>query len=132
MSLSDPISDMLTRIRNAHMAHLERVEIPHSRLKTDIAKILKREGYVNDFTTEGGEGKRTLIVFLKYGPNDEPGISKLERVSRPGLRNYVPADGIPRVLGGMGLTILSTSSGVLSGREARRKKVGGEVLCHIW
>lgn len=132
MSLSDPISDMLTRLRNAHMAKLTKVEIPHSKIKTEIARILKREGYISDFTTEGGDGIRTLIVFLKYGPNEEPGMINLKRVSRPGLRNYVPADGIPRVLGGMGLTILSTSSGVLSSREARRKKVGGEVLCHIW
>jgi small subunit ribosomal protein S8 len=132
MSLSDPISDMLTRIRNAHMAEKDRVEMPHSKLKAEVARLLKKEGYVTDFSTEGHDSKRTLIVFLKYGPNSEPAITGLSRASRPGLRSYAGSKSIPKVLGGMGLTILSTSSGVISGREARKKNVGGEVLCRVW
>lgn len=132
MSLSDPISDMLTRIRNAHMSQKDRVEMPQSKLKAEIARILKKEGYITDFSTEGHDSKRTLILFLKYGPNAEPAITGLSRSSRPGLRNYAGSKTIPKVLGGMGLTILSTSSGVLSGREARKKNVGGEVLCSVW
>lgn len=132
MSVTDPIADMLTRIRNAQAARKTRVEMPHSKMKAEIARILKKEGYVSDYSTEGHEGKRNLIVFLKYGPNQEPGIRTLKRVSRPGLRQYSASDELPRVLGGMGLTILSTSGGVISGREARKKKLGGEVLCHVW
>lgn len=132
MSLSDPISDMLTRIRNAHMAEKDRVEMPHSKLKAEVARLLKKEGYITDFSTEGHDSKRTLIVFLKYGPNSEPAITGLSRASRPGLRSYAGSKSIPKVLGGMGLTILSTSSGVISGREARKKNVGGEVLCRVW
>jgi small subunit ribosomal protein S8 len=132
MSLSDPIADMLTRIRNAHQAEKDRVEMPHSKLKAEVARILKKEGYVTDFSTEGHDSKRTLILFLKYGPNAEPAITGLSRASRPGLRSYAGSKNIPKVLGGMGLTILSTSSGVISGREARKKNVGGEVLCRVW
>jgi small subunit ribosomal protein S8 len=132
MSLSDPIADMLTRIRNAYAAELEVTEMQHSRMKSEIARILKREGYIRDFTTEGGGGKRALRVFLKYGPNHEAGIEGIRRISKPGLRRYVSSSDLPRVLGGLGVAILSTSSGVMSDREARDQKVGGEVLCYVW
>ncbi len=132
MSLSDPIADMLTRIRNARMAKLDAVEMPYSKMKCDIARILKREGYIRDFSTEGGGGKRVLCVYLKYSHEQQSSIEGLKRVSRPGLRRYVGAEEIPRVLGGMGVAILSTSSGVLTDSEARKKQIGGEVICHIW
>ncbi len=132
MSLSDPIADMLTRVRNAHAAELTMAEMPHSRMKSEIARILKREGYIRDYTTEGGGGKRTLRVYLKYGPDQEKGIQGLRRVSRPGLRTYAGSAQVPRVLGGIGVAILSTSSGVMTDKEARRQKVGGEVLCYVW
>lgn len=132
MSLSDPIADMLTRVRNAHSAELKETEMPHSRMKSEIARILKREGYIRDYTTEGSGGKRTLRVYLKYGPDQEQGIQGIRRVSRPGLRRYKGSDKLPRVLSGMGIAILSTSSGVMTDQEARQKKVGGEVLCYVW
>ncbi len=132
MSLSDPIADMLTRVRNAHAAELQVTEMPHSRVKSEIARILKREGYIRDYTTEGSGGKRTLRVYLKYGPEQEKVIQGLRRVSRPGLRRYTGAEQLPRVLNGMGIAILSTSSGMMTDQEARRKKVGGEVLCYVW
>jgi len=131
MSWADPIADMLTRIRNAHAADLDVVEIPHSRIKSDMARVLKREGYIADQAVEGGTQK-TLRVYLKYAEDREPAIRGLRRVSRPGLRHYVSARDIPRVLGGMGIAVLSTSSGILSDREARGKGVGGEVLCTVW
>jgi small subunit ribosomal protein S8 len=117
MSMSDPVADMLTRIRNAHMAALEKVDIPHSKLKGEIARVLKREGYILDFAIEGG--KRTLRVFIK-------------RVSRPGRRVFVSADDLPRVLSGLGTAILSTSSGLMTDKEARKQHVGGEVVCSVW
>ncbi len=132
MSLSDPISDMLTRVRNAQRVAHESVEMPHSRMKSEVARILKREGYIRDYTTEGGAGKRVLRVYLKYGPSQEPGIEGLRRISKPGLRRYVPADKLPRVLRGMGIAILSTSSGIMTDKEARKQKVGGEVMCYVW
>ncbi|MFA5688782.1 MAG: 30S ribosomal protein S8 [Kiritimatiellales bacterium] len=132
MILSDPISDMLTRIRNANMAGHNKVQIPHSRMKSEIARILKQEGYIKDFTTEKVEGKPTLVLFLKYSNDLKPVIQGLRRVSRPSCRHYVTSSSIPRVLGGIGLAILSTSSGILSDTEARKVRVGGEVLCYIW
>ena len=133
MSLSDPISDMLTRIRNAIMAHQDTVEIPHSRLKGEIARILKKEGYVKDFTTESaGSVQKTLRLYLKYGPEREPVIQGLRRVSRPGLREYANVSTIPRVLGGLGIAIISTSNGLMTDRDARKKNVGGEVICTVW
>lgn len=129
MSFTDPIADMLTRIRNAMSAGHETVDIPHSRLKREIAVLLKREGYVRDFTLEEG---RTLRVYLKYTRGGEPVIRGLKRNSKPGCRVYVTTGNLPRVLGGMGISILSTSSGILTDKEARQKKVGGEVLCSIW
>lgn len=132
MSLSDPIADMLTRVRNASRAGLEATEMPRSNMKSEIAKILKREGYIADYTTEGQDGKKTLRLYLKYGADSEPVIQGLKRASRPGLRRYAAADKMPKVLGGMGVAILSTSQGLLTARQARKAKIGGEVLCYVW
>ncbi len=132
MSCSDTIADMLTRSRNASKAGLPAAEMGHSRLKAEIARILKKEGYVAD-VAEGEEGgKKTLRVLLKYDYNEKPIIQQLRRVSKPGLRRYVAAAAIPRVRGGMGTAVLSTSRGVMSDREARAARVGGEVLCQVW
>ena len=132
MILSDPISDMLTRIRNANMAEHPQVQIPHSKLKSELARLLKEEGYIKDFTTEKIEGKATLVLFLKYMDDQKPVIQGLRRVSRPSRRHYVGADDVPRVLGGIGTAILSTSTGILTDTDARKSHVGGEVLCYIW
>ncbi len=130
MSMSDPIADMLTRIRNAHAAGLEKVDIPNSRLKREIALVLKREGFIQDFAVESGT--RSLRVFLKYTRTLDPVIKGIERKSKPGRRMYVGVDEIPRVLSGLGTAILSTSEGVMTDREARKRQVGGEVLCSVW
>ncbi len=132
MILSDPIADMLTRIRNANMAEHTKVRIPHSKMKNELARILKREGYIQDFTTENIDGKSTLVLFLKYTEDQEPVIRGLRRISKPSCRHYVASDEVPRVLGGIGTAILSTSAGIFSDSEARRAHVGGEVLCYIW
>lgn len=132
--MSDPISDMLTRLRNAIGARHTKVDIPASRLKIEIARILKEEGYVTNYslkTTEGSNA-RTLRIFLRYGPKGESVISNIERVSKPSRRVYVPGKEIGRVLGGLGINILSTSQGVMTGKQARRSKVGGEVLCSVY
>ncbi|MBL7076889.1 MAG: 30S ribosomal protein S8 [Kiritimatiellae bacterium] len=131
MSWSDPIADMLTRIRNAQASGHESVEMPHSRLKGEIAQVLKREGFIGDYAVEGGTPK-SLKLNLKYTEELEPVIRGLKRESRPGLRQYVVAAKVPRVLAGQGIAVLSTSSGVLTDREARSQNVGGEVLCTIW
>ncbi len=132
MNLSDPIADMLTRVRNAQNAELAETTMPYSRMKAEIARILKREGFIRDFVSDGDGAKRALRIHLKYGPEQEKGIEGLKRVSRPGLRRYTGRDQLPRVLGGMGIAILSTSVGILTDKEARQQKVGGEVLCYIW
>ncbi len=132
MILSDPISDMLTRIRNANMAEHKQVQIPHSKMKTEVARLLKEEGYIKDFTKENVEGKATLVLFLKYMEDQKPVIQGLRRVSRPSRRHYVGAEDVPRVLGGIGTAFLSTSSGILTDNDARKAHVGGEVLCYIW
>ncbi len=132
MILSDPISDMLTRIRNANMAEHPQVQIPHSKMKTEIARLLKEEGYIKDFTKENVEGKATLVLFLKYMADNKPVIQGLRRVSRPSRRHYVGAEDVPRVLGGIGTAFLSTSTGILTDNAARKAHVGGEVLCYIW
>ena len=132
MAMTDPISDMLTRIRNANMAKLDVVEMPHSKMKTEIARILKREGFIKEYSTEGAAGKRSLRLFLKFTPETELVIRGLKRISKPGLRHYVAAKSVPRVLGGMGVAILSTSGGILTDREARKNNTGGEVLCYVW
>jgi small subunit ribosomal protein S8 len=130
--LTDPIADMLTRIRNANTAFKEEVEIPASRLKEGVARVLAREGYVQGFRLEGEEPKRRIVVEMKYGPDRERTISGLKRVSRPGRRVYADRDHLPRVLGGLGVSILSTSQGLLTDRQAARRGVGGEVLCQVW
>ena len=128
--MSDPISDMLTRIRNAGKALLPAVELPHSRMKESVAKILKSEGYVADVTVEG-DAKKKLKIRLKYQGKKNV-IEGLKRVSRPGLRRYVGSTEIPRVLNGMGISIVSTSEGVMTGTQAKKKNLGGELLCYVW
>lgn len=128
--MTDPIADMLTRIRNAGLANLPESIMPHSQMKEGIARILKDEGYIKGFKVEGNVPK-SLKVELKY-QGRKPVVEGLKRVSRPGLRRYVSATEIPRVLGGLGIAILSTSGGLISGVEARKRNVGGEVLCYIW
>lgn len=131
MSWSDPIADMLTRIRNAQQAGHEVVDIPYSRLKADIAGVLKAAGYVKDVVSDGA-GKRVLRVYLKYQPDGGPAISGIKRISKPGFRRYADVRELPRVLGGMGVAILSTSSGIMTDGEARRKRCGGEWICSVW
>ena len=128
---TDPIADMLTRIRNANSALHERVEMPTSRMKEQIARLLKDEGYIRDYRVEKGESFDTLVIELKYGPRRERIITDLKRVSRPGRRVYAGKDRLPRVLGGMGTVVLSTSSGVVTAHQAAREGIGGEVICFI-
>jgi small subunit ribosomal protein S8 len=130
--LTDPISDYLTRIRNALEAEHEQVEIPSSLLKREMSRILKEQGYITDFTVEQGEKGEVIRVKLRYTEEREPVISGMERVSRPGRRRYVPTKDVPRVLGGMGTAIVSTSTGVMTGHEARQRGVGGEVVAYVW
>ena len=130
--ITDPIGDMLTRIRNANLALHETVEMPTSGMKREIARILKEEGYIDDFGISRGESFDTLKLTLRYGPSRERVISDLKRVSKPGRRVYAKRDRPHRVLGGMGVAILSTSSGVVTGRRAQELGVGGEVLCYVW
>ncbi|MBK6763219.1 MAG: 30S ribosomal protein S8 [Micrococcales bacterium] len=132
MSMTDPIADMLTRLRNASAAHHDEVAMPHSKIKEGIAEILKSQGYVADVHTEDAQVGRTLVVGLKYGPNRERSISGVRRVSKPGLRVYAKRGDMPRVLGGLGIAIISTSSGLLTDRQAEQKGVGGEVLAYVW
>ncbi len=132
MVLTDPIADMLTRIRNANMAEIKVVQMPHSKMKSEIARLLKAEGFIKDYTMENDEGKSTLNLFLKYTSDREPVIQGLRRISKPSCRKYANAEEVPRVLGGIGIALLSTSSGVMTDNEARAKKVGGEVLCYVW
>ena len=129
---SDPIADLLTRIRNASRAEHEKVDIPSSRLKVRIAELLKEEGFIKNFRVLEDDKQGTVRVYLKYGPANEKMISGLVRVSTPGRRVYVGSDKIPSILGGMGLALLSTSRGVLTDREARKQKAGGEVLAYVW
>lgn len=128
--MTDPISDMLTRIRNAGLALQPAVELPHSRIKENIAQILKKEGYIADVAVEGTSAKK-IKLKLKYDGKKSV-IEGIRRISKPGLRNYVGADEIPRVLGGLGVAVISTPEGVMTGVQARRKNLGGEVLCHVW
>jgi small subunit ribosomal protein S8 len=130
--LTDPIADMLTRIRNANKAMHERAVMPTSKLKEEIARILKEEGYITDFHVEEGESFNSLVIELKYGRNRERVISNLRRVSRPGRRVYAGKDRLPRVLGGMGTAILSTSQGLVTSKTAAERGVGGEVICFVW
>jgi small subunit ribosomal protein S8 len=130
--LTDPVSDYLNRIRNGLLADHEEVEIPASRLKREMTRILKEQGYITDFTVEPGRVGEVIKIRLRYTESRDPVISGMDRVSRPGRRRYVPKDDVPRVFGGMGTTIMSTSRGVMTGHEARRKGVGGEVVAHVW
>jgi small subunit ribosomal protein S8 len=130
--MTDPIADMLTRIRNGALARHDRVEMPHSRLKEHVASVMKSEGYVDDVRVSEGEEPKTLTVLLRYGRDRESAIDGLRRVSTPGRRVYVRHDRIDRVCSGMGISILSTSRGVMTDREARRQRVGGELLCEVW
>jgi small subunit ribosomal protein S8 len=130
--VTDPIADLLTRIRNGSMAEHEKVDVPASRLKVRLAEILKEEGFIKNFRLIEDRRQGTLRVYLKYGPGQERVISGLRRVSKPGRRFYVSADRIPTVLGGMGVAILSTPRGVLTDRDSRKLRVGGEVLCYVW
>ncbi len=132
MTVTDPIADLLTRIRNALVAEHDEVELPSSRFKAEVARILSEQGYIEGYRTESARVGQTLHIDLKYTPDRRPVISGLRRVSRPGRRTYVGAGDVPRVLGGMGTAILSTSSGVMTGHEARRAGVGGEVVAFIY
>lgn len=130
--MTDPIADMLTRIRNAIAAKHSRVDVPGSKLKMEIARILKEEGYINNFVTKGEGVKNSIRIFLRYDAKGVSSITRLERVSRPGRRVYVGATEIPRVLGGYGVNIVSTSQGLMSGKKARQEKIGGEILAQIY
>ena len=132
MSMSDPIADFLTRIRNANMAHHDSVEVPASKMMKDIAEILKQEGFIRDVEYVEDNKQGIIRVFLKYGQDGERVISGLKRISKPGLRSYVKADAVPKVLNGLGIAIISTSNGVVTDKVARAKKVGGEVVAYIW
>ncbi|WP_156291754.1 30S ribosomal protein S8 [Oceanobacillus salinisoli] len=132
MTMTDPIADMLTRIRNANMVKHEKLELPASKMKQEIADILKREGFVKDYEVIEDNKQGVLRIFLKYGPNEEKVITGIKRISKPGLRVYAKANEVPRVLNGLGIAIVSTSRGVLSDKEARSQAVGGEVLAYVW
>ena len=133
MIVSDPIADMLTRIRNANMAEKVSVEVPSSKIKIEIAKLLKSEGFVSDYSIiKIDENKPSFAINLKYTADREPVIQGLQRVSKPSCRKYVNGDEVPRVLGGIGIAILSTSKGVITDTEARKQNIGGEILCYIW
>ena len=130
--MTDPIADLLTRIRNAIAAQHPKVDVPHSRLKAEMARILKEEGYITNYNVKQDEHFKTLRIFLRYGTNGESAISYIHRVSRSSRRVYMPSKRVPRVLGGLGISILSTSKGLMTGKAARRVNVGGEVLCNVY
>ena len=132
MTMTDPIADMLTRLRNASAAKHETVEMPYSKFKANIAEILKREGYIKDFTAKEAKVGQDLEVTLKYGPNGERSIQGIKRISKPGLRRYAKSDSLPMPLGGLGIAIISTSKGVMTDKAARAAHVGGEVLAFVW
>ncbi|RNE59246.1 30S ribosomal protein S8 [Cryobacterium tepidiphilum] len=132
MTMTDPVADMLTRLRNANSAFHDTVSMPHSKLKAHIADILKSEGYISGWDVADAEVGKTLTLSLKYGPNRERSIVGIKRVSKPGLRVYAKSTEIPTVIGGLGVAILSTSSGLLTDRQAEKKGVGGEVLAYVW
>ena len=129
---TDPIADMLTRIRNANMVPHETVEMPSSKLKVELAKLLKSEGFITDYAVKEVGKFKVLSITLKYDDKKKPVITKLERISKPGLRNYCKAKNLPKVLGGMGIAIVSTSKGLLTDRKARKENIGGEVLCYVY
>ena len=132
MSMTDPIADMLTRIRNANQVSHTTVDIPSSKLKVQLAKLLKEEGYITDYEEKTVGKFKVLTITLKYDAKNKPIITKLERVSKPGLRNYSKAKNLPKVLGGMGIAVVSTSKGLLTDRKARKDNLGGEVICYVY
>ncbi|MDD7926038.1 30S ribosomal protein S8 [Actinomycetospora chibensis] len=132
MTMTDPIADMLTRIRNANSAFHESATMPHSKLKTHVAQVLLDQGYIAGFRTEDATVGKSLVVDLKYGPNRERSIAGIKRISKPGLRIYAKSNELPRVLGGLGVAIISTSSGLLTDRQAYQRRMGGEVLAFVW
>ena len=132
MAMTDPIADMLTRLRNANNVFHESVEIPGSKVKTAIAEVLKEEGFINDYTFNEDGKQGVISVSLKYGPNREKVISGIKRISKPGLRQYAKHDELPRVLGGLGIAIISTSKGIMSDKQARKAGLGGEVVAYVW
>jgi small subunit ribosomal protein S8 len=132
MTTSDPIADMLTRVRNALIARHQKVDVPASKLKTEIARILKEEGYIMNYKLAEEGTLKTIRIYLKYTPANQPAMSHIERVSRPGCRVYVGSKDIPRVLGGLGINILTTPRGVMTGKTARKENIGGELLCQVW
>jgi small subunit ribosomal protein S8 len=132
MTMTDPVADFLTRLRNANSAYHETVSLPYSKLKANIAEILKSEGYIASIKVEDAKVGKTLVIDLKFGPNRERSLAGIKRVSKPGLRVYAKSTELPRVLGGLGIAILSTSSGLLTDRQAAKKGVGGEVLAYVW
>ncbi|MBR1647120.1 MAG: 30S ribosomal protein S8 [Selenomonadaceae bacterium] len=132
MAMTDPIADMLTRIRNANSVYHEKVEIPGSKIKIAIADVLKREGYIKDYRFVEDNKQGILTVMLKYGPEREKVITGIKRISRPGLRQYIKRKDLPRVLGGLGIAIISTSQGILSDKQARKAGLGGEVIAYVW
>jgi small subunit ribosomal protein S8 len=132
MTMTDPIADFLTRLRNANSAYHDEVVLPHSKLKANIAEILKREGYIASYRSEQGDKSKNLVVELKYGPNRERSIAGLRRISKPGLRVYAKSTNLPKVLGGLGVAIISTSTGLVTDRQANKQGVGGEVLAYVW
>ncbi|MGI9643426.1 MAG: 30S ribosomal protein S8 [Acidimicrobiia bacterium] len=134
MTMTDPLADMLTRIRNANLAMHDDVRMPASKLKESLADVLKREGYITDYAVEENETRpgRTLTIDMKYSPDRRRVISGIKRVSKPGLRVYSKSDAVPRVQGGLGVAVVSTSKGLMSDREARKRHMGGEVLCYVW
>ncbi|MDN5813393.1 30S ribosomal protein S8 [Arthrobacter rhombi] len=132
MTMTDPVADMLTRLRNANSAYHDTVSMPSSKLKVRVAQILKAEGYIGDFVEEAAEVGKNLTINLKFGPSRERSIAGVRRISKPGLRVYAKSTNLPHVLGGLGIAILSTSSGLLTDRQAAKKGVGGEVLAYVW
>ena len=132
MSMTDPIADMLTRIRNANQVSHTTVDMPSSKLKVQLAKLLKEEGYITDYEEKTVGKFKVLTITLKYDAKNKPIITKLERVSKPGLRNYSKAKNLPKVLGGMGIAVVSTSKGLLTDRKARKENLGGEVICYVY
>jgi small subunit ribosomal protein S8 len=132
MTMTDPIADMLTRLRNANVAYHDQVVMPSSRIKVEIARVLKQEGYIADFAVQKADVGSKLTVELKYGPNRERTISGVRRISKPGLRVYAKKESLPRVLGGLGIAIISTSTGLLTDRAAHKAGIGGEVVAYVW
>ena len=132
MTMTDPIADMLTRIRNANVAYHDQVDIPASKIKEQIAALLKREGYIKDVQVISTGIQGVIRIFMKYGPNKEKAITGIRRISKPGLRVYVGKDEIPRIFGGLGTVVMSTPQGIITGSQARKHKIGGEVICFVW